>query len=110
MRGFDIDIDQLLHPASIFDHPQDVLNDPDLTIQEKRAILSSWASDACAVEEMPALRQPLGAKRPVSFDEIVDALRSLDEDPDRPGPGGLAMPFKRRRWQRDDGATGTPLN
>ena len=111
MRGFDVELDQLLHPASIFDHPRDVLNDPDLTIQEKRAILSSWASDACAVEEMPALRQPPGAKRPVTFDEIVDALRSLDDDPDRPRPGGLAMRLKRRRWRRDDeGATGTPLS
>ena len=25
------------------------MNDPDLTINEKRAILSSWASDACAI-------------------------------------------------------------
>jgi hypothetical protein len=27
---------------------------------------------------MPALRQPPGAERPVSFDEIMDALRRLD--------------------------------
>jgi hypothetical protein len=106
----EIELDQLLHPASIFDHPRDVLNDPDLTIQEKRAILSSWASDACAVEEMPSLRQPPGGRQPVSFDDIVDALRSLDHDPDRPRPGGLAMRLK-RRWRRDDdGATGTPLS
>jgi hypothetical protein len=104
----EIELDQLLHPASIFDHPRDVLNDPDLTIQEKRAILSSWASDACAVEEMPWLRHPPGGKQPVSFDDIVDALRSLDHDPDRPRPGGLAMRLK-HRWRRDDGATGTPL-
>ena len=89
-----------------------MLNDPDLTIQEKRAILSSWASDACAVRQpsMPTLRQPPGCKAPVSFDDIVDALRSLDDDPDRPRPGGLAMRLKKRRWRRDDeGATGTPL-
>jgi hypothetical protein len=87
----EFELDQLLHPASIFDHPRDVLNDPDLTKQEKRAILSSWASDACAVESMPWLRQPPGCKTPVSFDDIVDALRSLDDDPTRPRPGGLAM-------------------
>jgi hypothetical protein len=108
MRGMEIELEQLLRPASIFDHPRDVLNDPDLTTQEKRAILSSWASDACAVEEMPGLRQPPGSKQPVSFDDIVDALRSLDYDPDRPRPGGLAMRLK-RRWRRDDGAAGTPL-
>lgn len=111
MRGIDFDLDQVLNPAAVFEHPRDVLNDPDLSIQEKRAILSSWASDACAVAEMPALRQPPGARRPVSFDEIVDALRSLDDDPDRPRPGGLAMRLKKRRWSReDDGATGTPLS
>ena len=111
MRGFELELDQILHPASIFNHPRDVLNDPDLTIQEKRAILSAWASDACAVEGIPGLRQPPGAKRPVSFDEIVGALRSLDHDPNRPRPGGLAMRLKKRRWSRDDeGATGSPLS
>ena len=111
MRGMEFELDQLLHPASVFDHPRDVLNDPDLTREEKRAILSSWASDACAVEEMPWLRHPPGAKAPVSFDEIVDALRSLDDDPTRARPGGLGMRLKKRRWRRDDeGATGTPLS
>lgn len=30
------------------------------------------------VESMPALRQPPGTERPVSFDDIMDALRRLD--------------------------------
>jgi hypothetical protein len=77
----DPDLNVLLHPASAFDRPQDVVNDPDLTIGEKRAILSSWASDACSVESQPAMRFPSGAKHPVGFDEIVDALRSLDRGP-----------------------------
>jgi hypothetical protein len=77
----DPELDALLHPASAFDHPRDVLNDPDLTTEEKRAILSSWASDACSVESQPAVRLAPGAKHPVSFDEIVDALRSLDSGP-----------------------------
>jgi len=50
------DFDQLLHPAQAFGHPSDVVNDPDLTLNEKRAILASWASDACAVEAAPGLR------------------------------------------------------
>jgi hypothetical protein len=74
----DPDLNALLHPASAFDHPREVVNDPDLTTEEKRAILSSWASDACSVESQPAMRLPPGAKHPVCFDEIVDALRSLD--------------------------------
>ena len=77
----DPELDALLHPASAFDHPQDVVRDPDLTTEEKRAILSSWASDACAVELQPAVRLPPGAKQPVGFDDIVDALRSLDRAP-----------------------------
>jgi hypothetical protein len=77
----DPDLNTLLHPASAFDHPRDVVNDPDLTIEEKRAILSSWACDACSAEAQPAARLPLRAKHPVSFDEIVDALRTLDSGP-----------------------------
>jgi hypothetical protein len=50
------DIDDLLHPAQAFSQPSDVVNDPDLTLNEKRAILASWASDACAVESIPGLR------------------------------------------------------
>jgi hypothetical protein len=77
----DPELNSLLHPASAFDRPQDVVEDPDLTTQEKRAILSSWASDACAVDSQPAMRLPPGAKQPVGFDEIADALRSLDRGP-----------------------------
>jgi hypothetical protein len=54
--------------------------DPDLTLNEKRAILASWASDACAIETVPTLRCLPGGKRPVHFDEVMDALRALDEE------------------------------
>ena len=77
----DSELQCLLHPASAFDHPQDVLRDPDLTKDEKRAILASWASDACAVDSQPSLRLSPGSKRPVDFDEVVDALRALDQGP-----------------------------
>ena len=50
------DLDSLLHPAQAFGHPSEVVNDPDLTLNEKRAILASWASDACAIEAAPELR------------------------------------------------------
>lgn len=35
------DLDKLLHPASAFAHPIDVVHDADLTLNEKRAILAS---------------------------------------------------------------------
>jgi hypothetical protein len=76
--GHTFDIDDLLHPARAFDHPSDVVHDPDLTLNEKRAIRASWASDACAVEAAPSLRRPREAARPVGFDDVMDALRSLD--------------------------------
>ena len=72
--GFDV---SLLHPALAFAHPSDVMNDCDLTLSEKRAILASWASDACAMEASPTLRRTPGST-PVSFDDIMDALRTLD--------------------------------
>src|SRR5438045_579886 len=77
----DPEIEALLHPGWAFDHPEEVVNDPDLTLHEKRAILSSWASDACAVDSQPSLRMAPGSKGPVNFDDVVEALRSLDSRP-----------------------------
>jgi len=102
------DLDALLHPAQAFEHPRQVLADPDLTLNEKRAILASWASDACAVEAAPALRCAPGAHRPVSVDEILEALRDLDRQAQTAGAeasrlrrrmrgtAGLLRPFRRR--------------
>ncbi len=74
-----LDLDALLHPSRAFQHPSDVLDDPDLTLNEKRAILASWASDSCAVEAAPALRRPPSGT-PVPFDDIMQALQQLDEE------------------------------
>jgi hypothetical protein len=102
------DLDDLLHPAQAFEHPRNVVADPDLTVNEKRAILASWASDACAVEAAPALRFAPGSREPVSVDEILEALRDLDRQArasgaERPGlrrrmrgTAGLLRPLRRR--------------
>jgi hypothetical protein len=74
------DLDALLHPAQAFEHPSDVVNDRDLTLNEKRAILASWASDACAMEAAPAFRRVPGQEKPVRFDDVMDALRALDRE------------------------------
>ncbi len=76
-REKDFDISKLLHPAKAFRSPEQVAADPDLTLNEKRAILASWASDACAVEAAPELRQPEDGPL-VRYDDIMDALRRLD--------------------------------
>jgi hypothetical protein len=74
----DTSLDALLHPAQAFGHPSEVVRDPDLTLNEKRAILASWASDGCAIEAAPSLRA--GQKgSPVRFDDIMEALRTLDK-------------------------------
>lgn len=72
------ELDALLQPARTYGRPAAVLQDPTLSLPEKRAILASWASDACAVESAPTLRRPAGLREPVSFDEVMEALRSLD--------------------------------
>ena len=93
------DLDALLHPGQAYDHPDDVATDPDLSLNEKRAILASWASDACAVEAAPALRCAPGGKRVVSFDEVMEALRGLDREA-QAQQGGLARSRRlRSRWR-----------
>jgi len=67
-----------VRPAVGFTIPDDVLKDPDLSPDEKREILSSWASDASAVEDEPTLRWLLGTPEPVPFAEVRDALARLD--------------------------------
>ena len=111
-------LDSLLHPARAFAHPMDVVRDPDLTLNEKRAILASWASDACAIEAAPELRVTAPGSL-VAWDDIMDGLRALDkEDICKPLPhykrvlaqkgiGLLGATMPRRRNRNDQGA---PLN
>ena len=110
------DLDTLLHPARAFAHPMDVVRDPDLTPNEKRAILASWASDACAVEAAPELRVTAPGSH-VPWHDIMDALCALDKE-DKPlphykrvlaqkGRGLLGATMLRRRNRNDQGA---PLN
>lgn len=90
------DLDDLLHPAQAFGHPSEVVQDPDLTLNEKRAILASWASDACAIEAAPELRKS-AAGPPVRFDDIMDALRALDRQANTAAVGERERRKARRR-------------
>lgn len=95
-RNFDenvYDLNAILHPGSVFDHPRQVLADTALSRAEKRAILASWASDAAAVTSCPSMRAIPGTKRAVSIDEILEALTSLDPSPRDP-PGGKPARLK----------------
>jgi hypothetical protein len=112
------DLDALLHPASAFAHPMAVVRDPDLTLNEKRAILASWASDACAMEAAPGLRVN-NSGNVVRWDDIMDALRILDKDGGKPLPHYKRVvanrdtrpPWMRRFRRRDrNDQGGAPLN
>ena len=81
------DLNAILHPGSVFDHPRDVVADPAISIGEKRAILASWASDAAVVASNPALRELPGSPS-VTIDEILEALSALDPGPPKGPPGG----------------------
>lgn len=91
-------LDPLFHPAAHYASPDDVLNDGDLSVPEKRIILSSWASDMFAVESCPALREIPGMGHTLRLADILAALQRLDgEDDDPPRPGGVPMRL-RRPW------------
>jgi hypothetical protein len=61
-----------------FAFPHEVVDDPSFSLSEKRAILSEWASDACAVESFPTLRWLPGTSFPVTFSAVMDARQWLD--------------------------------
>ncbi len=90
----------LMHPAQAFEHPSHVLNDPDLTLNEKRAILASWASDACALAAAPHLRCALGGRQPVLFDDVMEALRTLDKLPTEKDRARSRRVLRRSRFER----------
>jgi hypothetical protein len=93
------DPNDLLHPAQAFEHPSHVVNDPDLTLNEKRAILASWASDACALEAAPQLRCAPGGKQPVLFDDVMEALRTLDKQVNDKDSARYRRVLRRRRFE-----------
>ena len=96
MRDETLDLQALLHPARAYAHPKDVVQDPDLTLYEKRAVLASWASDACAVDAVPVLRQVSEGAPLVRFEEVMEALQQLD----RPSTEPSAQPKRcLRRWR-----------
>jgi len=61
--------------------PNHVVTDPSMALSEKRALLASWASDARAVPNYPALRQ-LDSGHLITIDSVLAALKRLDETTD----------------------------
>lgn len=77
-------------PSRSFKYPHHVVSDQSLGLDEKRAILAAWASDAHAVESFPTLRHLPGTPFPVTLSSIMDARLRLDDatdiGPDLPIP------------------------
>jgi hypothetical protein len=93
-------LDPLFHPAVHYASPDEVLNDEDLTMPEKRVLLSSWASDMFAVESCPSLREIPGMGHTVRLADIFAALqarrRGRRSAPTRRRPDAAAAAWGRR--------------
>lgn len=63
---------------AIYTDPRQVVEDPLLTIPEKREMLASWACDSRAPHDSPSSRM-LDSGAVVQVREILEALKSLDE-------------------------------
>lgn len=85
-------------PGDVFRHPREVLAHPLLSREEKRTILASWVSDACALESAPGLRCLTGARaEPVTVDALLTALAELDGGAARETTARAPRPAQRRR-------------
>lgn len=90
-----------LHATTKTIGPLDVLHDPKMTVEAKRALLASWASDARAVPNCPALRR-LDDGNLVLIDDVLNALKQLDQLPtsDVNRGWGQVESIRRGHWSR----------
>ena len=101
------DINALLHPGTVFDHPREVLAHPSLSVSEKRAILASWASDASASRpRCEHLRAPARLPSTKSPMPVNSTMNSLPTGASRTGcvqRQGRSQPREKQlRWTRSN--------
>jgi hypothetical protein len=89
-----------------FSDPHQIVSDPNMGLDEKRAILAAWASDVHAIESLPTLRHLPGTPFPVAFSAIMDARARLDkvanahdDEPPPPSPGAIQRPRERQLFR-----------
>jgi hypothetical protein len=76
-----------------FNDPEQVVSDRALTLEQKRGILASWASDRHAVPDRPNLRQ-LDNGAILEIEQVLEALQVLDTMEGLPGQ--MSRTFERR--------------
>jgi len=90
--GFEGKSDHLTHPMA-------VVRNSTMTTDEKRSMLASWASDERAVPDNPSLRR-LDNGCLVEIDDVLAALKRLDQMADRPNPDELGKrSYRRQHWR-----------
>jgi hypothetical protein len=92
-------VDAPFHPVSHYRSPADVLNNGALSPSEKRVILSSWTSDIYALDSLPAVRKIPGIAAPMHLENILAALRQLDEEENAPASEAAAAQFTAQAHQ-----------
>jgi hypothetical protein len=70
-------VDALIDPAGVFAHPEEVVDHPWLTDEEKRTILLSWARDELMAEQVSSHVAPELQVRS-RIDAVVEALSRFD--------------------------------
>ncbi len=75
----------MLDPAGFFRSPDDVVNEPSLTREQKIEMLRRWEYDAR--ELLVAEEENMTGGPPNLLDEVLTALRRLDAEPgSQPSP------------------------
>jgi hypothetical protein len=67
----------LADPAAFFADPEEIVNHPNLSFEEKRELLHRWAFDAYRIEVVAA-EAPRRYEHS-RLDEVIDALIALEE-------------------------------
>jgi len=70
-------VEALVDPATVFHHPQGVVQHPGFTDQEKRAVLLSWSRDELVAEQLACAAAP-ELELASRIDVVIEALAHYD--------------------------------
>lgn len=78
-----IHVEELIaNPQRHFDHPVDVLNEPELSVDEKRRILESWKQDAQRLAESTAENMSGGEETDLrDVSKVLVQLKEMEKAP-----------------------------